>query len=471
MFEIAGSACSESQFDEATPVGKANGSEQNFLYPNSCILDLVMRLLSSHLIAGLAVLLFVASAARQGSGYSVLTHEQVVDLLWEDQLRPLLLKRFPGASEEDIRKAHAYAYGGSLLQDMGYYPFGSKFFSDLVHYVRSGDFVQALLRDASDLNEYAFALGALSHYSSDNSGHPTINRVVGLEFPKLRRKYGSTVTYADDPKQHIRTEFGFDMVQVAKNRYTSDRYHDMIGFEIAKPLWERAFQETYDLRLEDVFGSVDLAIGSYRRSVSTLIPEMTRVALASRHDVIVKDTPNFDKKKFLYYLSRSNYEHEWGTVYRKPGVGARILAVLLRLIPKIGPFKAVNFKIPTKQTEDMYIKSVDVTIENYAGLLREENRGKLDLPNRDCDTGGETRAGEYVLTDKTYAHLIDQLTIKHPDSVSVALRDNLLQFYSDPTAPIATKKNARAWRKLQEELETLKQRTAVQPGQQPVVTE
>lgn len=430
-----------------------------------------MRSLSSHFIAGLAVLLFVASATRQGSGYSVLTHEQVVDLMWEDQLRPLLLKRFPGASEEDLRKAHAYAYGGSLLQDMGYYPFGSKFFSDLVHYVRTGDFVEALLRDASDLNEYAFALGALSHYSSDNSGHPTINRVVALEFPKLRRKYGNTVTYADDPKQHIRTEFGFDMVQVAKNRYTSDRYHDMIGFEIAKPLLERAFEETYGLRLEDVFGSVDLAIGSYRRSVSTLIPEMTRAALASRHDVIVKDTPNFDKRKFLYYLSRSNYEHEWGTVYRKPGIGARILAVVLKLIPKIGPFKAVNFKIPTKQTEDMYIKSVDATIENYAGLLREENKGKLDLPSRDCDTGGETRAGEYVLADETYAHLIDRLTIKDPDSISVALRNNLLQFYSDPMAPIATKKKARAWRKLQDELDTLKQRTAVQPGQQPVVTE
>jgi hypothetical protein len=430
-----------------------------------------MRSPSTHFIATLGALLFLISVSSPSSGYSVLTHEQVVDLMWEDQLQPLLLKRFPAASEEDLRKAHAYAYGGSLLQDMGYYPFGSKFFSDLVHYVRTGDFVEALLQDASDLNEYAFALGALSHYSSDNSGHPTINRVVALEFPKLRRKYGNIVTYADDPKQHIRTEFGFDMVQVAKNRYTSDRYHDMIGFEIAKPLLERAFQETYGLRLEDVFGSVDLAIGSYRRSVSTLIPEMTRVALASRHDVIVKDTPNFDKKKFLYYLSRSNYEHEWGTVYRKPGIGARILAVFLKLIPKVGPFKAVNFEIPTKQTEDMYIKSVDATIENYAGLLREENNGKLDLPNRDCDTGGETRPGEYVLADKTYAQLIDKLATKGPNFLSVALRNNLIEFYSDSSAPIATKKKAKAWRKLQDELDTLKQLTAAQPRQQPVATE
>jgi hypothetical protein len=443
--------------------------DDKFRLTPSCILDFVMRSLSNQLAWGIALLLFVAFCSSPGSGYSVLTHEQVVDLMWKDQLQPLLLKRFPGASEEDLRKAHAYAYGGSLLQDMGYYPFGSKFFSDLVHYVRSGDFVEALLQDASDLNEYAFALGALSHYASDNSGHPTINRVVALEFTKLRTKYGETVTYADNPKAHIRAEFGFDMVQVAKNRYTSDAYHDMIGFEIAKPLLERAFQETYGLKLEDVFGDVDLAIGSYRRSVSTLIPEMTRVALLSRRDVIVQDTPNFDKKKFLYYLSRSNYEHEWGTVYRKPGIGARILAWLLKVVPKVGPFKAVNFKIPTKQTEDMYIKSVDATIENYAAMLRaENNRGKLDLPNRDCDTGRETRAGEYVLTDKTYARLVDELTTRNAaGTLSPAIRENLLQFYADPSAPIATKKNAKAWRKLQEELDTLKQRTAEQPRQAP----
>jgi len=426
-----------------------------------------MRWFKTHFAGGTALLLFVGFCSCLVSGYSVLTHEQVVDLMWKDQIQPLLLKRFPAATEQDLQKAHAYAYGGCVLQDMGYYPFGNKFFSDLVHYVRSGDFVEALLEDSSDLNEYAFALGALSHYSSDNSGHPTINRVVALEFPKLRKKYGDTVTYADDPKAHIRTEFGFDMVQVAKNRYTSDQYHDMIGFEVSKPLLERAFLETYGMKLEDVFGSVDLAIGSYRRSVSTLIPEMTRVALLSRRDVIVKDTPNFNRKKFLYYLSRSNYEHEWGTVYRKPGLGSRILAFFLRLIPKVGPFRAVNFKIPTQQTEDMYIKSVNDTVENYSHLLGHAGSEKIELPNRDCDTGIETRAGEYALTDNTYAHLIDQLASKSSDPIDPALRENLLQFYADPDAPVATRKNAKAWRQLQDQLQQLKQRAAAPPERPP----
>ena len=132
-------------------------------------------------------LLVVAFFSVFGSAYSVLTHEQVVDLLWKNQIQPLLLKRFPSATEDDLAKAHAYAYGGSLIQDMGYYPFGSKFFSDLVHYVRSGDFVQALLRDSYDVNEYAFALGALSHYAADNSGHPAINQVVAI----VDTNYGS----------------------------------------------------------------------------------------------------------------------------------------------------------------------------------------------------------------------------------------------------------------------------------------
>ena len=428
-----------------------------------------MGLLRKHLAHGLALVLFVGLCSSLTSGYSVLTHEQVVDLMWNDHLQPLLLKRFPNATEQDLQKAHAYAYGGCVLQDMGYYPFGNKFFSDLVHYVRSGDFVEALLEDSSDLNEYAFALGALSHYSSDNSGHPTINKVVALEFPKLRKKYGNSVTYADDPKAHIRTEFGFDMAQVAKNRYTSDRYHDMIGFEVSKPLLERAFLETYGLKLEDVFGSVDLAIGSYRRSVSILIPEMTRVALLSRHDVIVKETPNFNKKQFLYNLSRSNYEHEWGTVYRKPGVGSRILAFFLKLMPKVGPFRAVNFTIPTQQTEDMYVKSVNDTVENYTRLLTHVGHERLDLPNRDCDTGRETRGGEYVLTDKTYARLIDQLSSKSSEPLSPALRENFLNFYSDLNAPIATKKDAKAWRQLQDELQRLNQRAAASPVEQTPV--
>jgi hypothetical protein len=424
---------------------------------------MTIKRLRSFAILATTILLFGTAMAP---AYSVLTHEQVVDLLWKDRIEPMLRKRFPQATDEDLRKAHAYAYGGSLIQDMGYYPFGNKFFSDLVHYVRTGDFVMALMQDSSDMNEYAFSLGALAHYVSDNSGHPTINRVVAIEFPKLRKKFGNEVTYADDPKAHIRTEFGFDMVQVAKNRYTSDRYHDFVGFEVAKPLLERAFIETYDLKLSDVFGDEDLAIGTFRRSVSNLIPEMTRVALLSRKDQMIKEDPNFDRKKFLYNLSRTDYQKEWGKGYRRPGLRQRILAWILKIVPKIGPFRALNFKIPTTQTEDMYIKSVNQTVDDFRTTLQHADTDTLRLENRDCDTGRQTSPGEYRLSDKTYAHLLDKLAEQNFDQVSPDLRANILSYFADPTQLSSRKdkdkkdkdkdKDKMDWAKIEKQISQLK---------------
>jgi zinc dependent phospholipase C len=398
----------------------------------------------------------VVFGAQMAPAYSVLTHEQVVDLLWQDQIQPLLKKRFPQATEQDLQKAHAYAYGGSMIQDMGYYPFGNKFFSDLLHYVRSGDFVVYLVNDSSDLNEYAFALGALAHYASDNSGHPTVNRVVALEFPKLRKKYGEEVTYGDDPKAHIRTEFGFDMVEVARNRYTSDRYHDFIGFEVAQGLLERTFAKTYGLNLDQVIHNEDLAIGTFRWSVSRAIPQMTRVALLNRKEEMVKEDPNFDRKKFLYYISRAKYEKEWGKGYRRPGFGARVLALVLKIIPKVGPFKAAAFKVPTAHSEDLYIVSVNHTVEAYHRLLLEVAQQRLHLENLDCDTGKPTRPGEYALSDETYGKLVDRLAQDGFNRVSPELRSDLLHYYAQPDLPASTRKNGKQWPRLQRELESLR---------------
>jgi Zinc dependent phospholipase C len=403
------------------------------------------------------VVVLILALAQVVNGYSVLTHEQVVDLAWKDHIAPLLMKRFPQTTPDELKKAHAFAYGGCVIQDLGYYPFGSKQFSDLVHYVRSGDFVANLLGESKDVDEYAFALGALAHYSSDISGHPAVNRAVAIEFPKLRAKYGDIVTYEDNPKAHLSTEFGFDVTQVAKNRYTADAYHDFIGFEVAKPLLERVFQKTYGMELGDVFKSVDLAIGSYRRSVSGVIPQMTKVALATHRADIVKETPNFEKREFLYHLSRADYEKEWGTDYQRPGVGARILAFLFRIVPKIGPFRGLGFKVPTRQTEDLYIASVNDTSERYSKLLQKLRAGeKLELPNMDFDTGKKTIAGEYRLTDEAYSKLIRKLDERKFDLLTPELRADVLQFYADPKAQIATKKDSEQWQKTLDSLRALK---------------
>src|ERR1700720_4755622 len=328
------------------------------------------------LLLGMAIIIAQVCGVRICAAYSVLTHEEIVDLAWKDSFLPALKKRFPAATDDDLKKAHAFAYGGSLVQDMGYYPFGNKYFSDLTHYVRSGDFIINLIDEASDLNEFAFALGALAHYSADNLGHPTVNQAVALEFPKLRKKFGNEVTYADNPKAHIRTEFGFDVTQIAKNRYTSDRYHDFIGFEVSKPVLERAFQDTYGVPLNEVLPKEDLAVGTFRRAISTIIPEMTRVALLAREKELVAETPNFNSRKFRYYLSRANYQKEWGKGYRRPGFGTRVLAFFLKFVPKVGPFKALDFKIPTRTTEDLYIASVNRTLDDYKPLLTQVRANK-----------------------------------------------------------------------------------------------
>jgi Zinc dependent phospholipase C len=407
------------------------------------------------IVAALALFVAQVFLAQACAGYSVLTHEEIVDLLWKDHIRPLLLQRFPDTSEEQLREAHAYAYGGSVIQDMGYYPFGNKDFSNLVHYVRSGDFVMTLLRDSTDVNEYAFALGALAHYVSDISGHPAVNRAVAQDYPKLSARYGKLVTYGENPKAHLRVEFGFDVTQVAKNRYAPDAYHDFIGFLVSKPLLGRAFQETYGVDLKSLFLNEDLAIGTYRRSVSRVIPEMTRVALLSKRTDIVRETPNFSKKKFLYRISRSDFEKEWGRDYRKPGLGARFMAFLFRLVPKIGPFKAIDFKVPTTETENLFVKSVDTTSDEYQKVLDQLRAGLVRLDNRDCDTGALTAAGEYDLADSTYADLLDRLSQQKFALLTPQLKENILQFYVDRTPPSQTKKSRDRWQKSLHELDGL----------------
>jgi hypothetical protein len=388
--------------------------------------------------------------------YSVLTHEEIVDLVWTDELRPLLLKRFPALTEDQLKEAHGYAYGGAVIQDLGYYPFGSVEFSNLVHYVRSGDFVRELLLQSRDANEYAFALGALAHYASDIAGHPAVNQAVSIQYPKLRAKFGNSVRYAQDHTAHLKTEFGFDMVQVAKNRYASQQYHDFIGFQVSKPLLERTFPIVYGVKLEDVLTHEDLAVGSYRFAVGRMIPQMTQIALRTHKKDMMKEMPSFAKKKFLYRLSRSDYEKEWGKDYTKPDFGTRVWSVLLRYMPKIGPFKALAFNNPTPQTEEMYFKSINTTVDQYRIFLHQVRAGSLELANCDFDTGRETTAAEYSLTDETYAKLLGQLAERKFDLTSPDLRDNILNFYADLSLPLETKKDSARWQSVLSSLDQLK---------------
>jgi hypothetical protein len=399
--------------------------------------------------------ILILFSARSGSSYSVLTHEAIIDSTWDGTIKPLLLKRYPASTAEELKQAHAYAYGGSIIQDLGYYPFGSKFYSDLTHYVRGGDFIVNLISESQDLNEYAFALGALAHYAADNNGHRMATNVsVPLLYPNLRAKFGNSVTYADDPFSHSKTEFGFDVFQAAKSRYASDAYKSFIGFQVAKPVLQRAFEDTYGMRIEQVFLSFDLAIGSYRRAVGTILPALTKVAWQIRSQEIRRDAPGITRRKFLYNLSRSSYEKNWGGTYRRPGIRSRILAGIFHIVPKAGPFKALAFKKLTPETEKFYMAGFNESIDRYRELLASVGAGKLNLPNENLDVGAATKASKYTLTDAAYAKLLHKLD-GHYAEISQDLRSDILAFYVDLSLPISTKIHESDWARLQVELDRL----------------
>ncbi len=408
-------------------------------------------------VACLAALLALASPPS--SAYSVLSHEAVVDALWDASIQKLLLKRFPGATPEELTQAHAYAYGGCIIQDLGYYPFGNRLFSDLTHYVRSGDFIEALIRDSQDLNEYAFALGALSHYAADVTGHRlATNLAVPILYPKLRKKFGMEVTYWDNPLAHSRTEFGFDALQVGHGRYAPDSYRAFVGFQVAKPLMERAFQDTYGIPLKDVFSALDLALGTFRYTVRSIFPGMTRVAWELKKDEFIKEIPGITKKKFLYNLSRSSYEKEWGKVYRRPGPGARFVAWMLRIVPKFGPLKALEIRTPTPEVEKMFMASFNATVDSYRTLLSDQDAGLAKLMNENFDVGAPTPAGIYAGTDRAYDTLLGKLADEKFAGVSEALQADILGYYKDRMPPASPTKKAREeWNKLTGQLEQLRE--------------
>ena len=331
--------------------------------------------------------------------------------MWDSSIRVLLLERFPNATPEELTQAHAYAYGGSIIQDLGYYPFGSKFFSDLTHYVRSGDFILSLIRNSQDLNEYAFSLGALAHYAADNNGHRiATNLAVPLLYPKLRLKFGNLITYADDPFSHLKTEFGFDVFQAAKGRYAPDGYKGFIGFEVSKPVLERAFEDTYGMKIEQVFTNFDLAIGSYRRTVSSILPAMTRVAWQIKKQEIQEGCSRHHPQEISLQSIPLELREELGhDLSRGRACARRFLAFLFRIVPRVGPFKALAFKKLTPATEKMFMASFNAAIDRYRELLAEAEGRPAALPNENFDTGEPTAAGQYKLTDAAYAKLLDKL--------------------------------------------------------------
>lgn len=387
-----------------------------------------------------------------------MSHQAIIDATWEAGIKPALRQRFPNATEDEINRGQAYAYGGAIIQDLGYYPYGNPFFSDLTHYVRSADFIFALLRDSQDIYEYSFALGAMAHYAADNNGHRLgTNRAVALLYPRLKHKYGDSVSYEEDKLAHIKTEFGFDVLEIAKERYAPESYHDFIGFEVAPRVLEEAFEETYGLDLRKVLVNEKRALDSYRHAVSNLLPRATRIAWHLKKDEIEADEPGITKSKFLYNLKRAKYEQEWGTNYQRPTLGDKFLAFIFRILPKVGPLKVLQFKTPNAEAEKMFEASFNKTLDQYRELLKQQKKDQQPaMTNDNFDLGKVSPPGQYKLGDSTRAKLLDQLAEQKFAGMTQEIRGELLEYFADTNTQFALKKDKKAWTKLQTELAELK---------------
>jgi len=400
---------------------------------------------------------FFICIINSSHAYSVLTHEALIDANWNNILLPLLKQKYPASTEDELKEAHAYAYGGAVIPDMGYFPGGSKLFTNLIHYVRTGDFVLALLNGAHNLDEYAFALGALCHYEADKYGHRIgINPGVPIVYPKLERKFGNAITYEQNPVAHVRIEFSFDVLQTARGNYATAIYHDYIGFKVARPVLEKAFLETYGIDVNDLFRNLSRTIGTFRWIVKDLFPIITRSAWASKKGEIKKRIPGATGRRFIYTMHRKNYYREYVTKEERPPFFANILSLFIRIAPKIGPLRVLKFKIPDADAEKIFINSFDTTVANYSYYIGKLYNGPIALSNIDFDTGLNTAPGEYGLADKTYYELLMKLNDKQFATSTPALQENILAFYIQYKPDTHTKRQIREWHNTENALKQLR---------------
>jgi hypothetical protein len=399
-----------------------------------------------------ALALCMLLACQPAGAYSLLTHEQLIDLTWQSSIVPLLRGRYPKITDEQLEQARSYAYAGCMIQDVGYYPFGEPLLSDLTHYVRTGDFIVHLFRDARDANQLAFAVGALSHYVGDNIGHSrATNRAVAEDFPKLAAKYGPVVTFSEDASAHVRTEFGFDINEIGHHRLAPVHYLRHVGLNVPTQQLAAAFYDTYGLRAR----ARRVNVKGYRFAVRNFVPRIAYAVTLLHRGHLPPDPVTPDMQKLSTEVAQVAIENKWDKYRKKAGIGTYALAGFIYVLPKIGPLRFVAVKVPNRDTEEEYARSVNQSTDLLGSTLVRFRTPHQTLPNRDLDTGAPVRPGGYRLTDETYAKLLHLLVAEPHHTIPPGLKADIQNYYADPNAPIYTKKNAKDWARVQADLQVL----------------
>jgi hypothetical protein len=421
-----------------------------------------------YLFRARALLLGFLLVRLPAGAYSLQSHEQLIDLTWQSSIVPLLRSRYPSLTPEALERARSYAYAGSVIQDIGYYPFGDPFFSDLTHYVRTGDFIVHLFRDAKDANQLAFAVGALSHYIGDNVGHSqATNRAVPVEFPKLAAKYGSVVTFGEDHRAHVQAEFAFDINEIAHRRFAPLPYLRHVGLNVPTKQLADAFYETYGL--SEGFAKARtrrINVGGFRFAARNFIPRVAYAVTLLRHSRMPEDTAGPELEKLEREVAQVAAENNWDKYRKRAGIGTYSLAAFIYIAPKIGPLKLVAIKGPNVDTEEQYVRSVNLSTAALSSAMNRLSQPQQTLANRDLDTGAPVQAGSYRLTDSTYGKLLHRLVIDPHHTIPPGLKQDILNFYADPAAP--TRNDPQALAKVRSDLEILR---TMAVSDQPVTPE
>ena len=415
-----------------------------------------MRILRTARLSLTTLLLILLTIPQSTHAYSVLTHEQIIDLTWSDSIRPLLLRRYPKLTPAQLREARAYAYGGCVIQDLGYYPMGKPLFSDLLHYVRTGDFIRALFRDAKSPDDVAFAIGALSHYMGDTIGHDeSINLAVGTEFPALAAKYGPKVNYAEGPHQHVRAEFAFDINEIAKHRLAPEGYLNHIGFAIPVPLLARAYYDTYGLDIAGVLGHHRPTLRGYRYSVRTLLPRVAYAETLLHGKKMPADTPSPALDLLNQQIATLATQDHWDSYPVRAGIGTHLLAGFIFILPKVGPLSVLSVRGPSVQTEQDYVSSLGHSIDAFRQMLSHAFDPTIGLANQDLDTGDAIRPGTYRLCDSTYADLLHEVASTPTTPIPFGLKRDLQAYFADPEKATYLKRDPVKFARMQAELPIL----------------
>lgn len=408
----------------------------------------------------------VSSATPQrASAYGLSTHLLLVDLVWASDIRPLLVKSFPCQTEAVYDRARVYAYGGALVQDAGYYLGGQADLSDLTHYARSGDFVSNLFRNATDVDELAFALGALTHYVGDTIGHPdATNQSVPIAFPNLGLKYhSSVVTYEKDPKAHLQVEFGFDVNAAKLGRLRppalmKDEHPDLSLQQLAF-----AYYQTYGLTDDLTYARAGLSARSYYGSTEGLLPfgTYTKANVAAFKPVHGTDEAGLQK-----LIDDVASREDWKSHRKHAGLPRILGAPLVLFVSK------TYIRYPTTETQSKYDRSVVASVDRIREVIasvhatpgdfvplwpadKAGDRGQ-PLPNFNLDTGEVEEPGVYEKSGDIHRKWLSRVSDpaskenrryappqKEPWSVPASAQRNLSTFFADPAKsqsdPVMTK--------------------------------